>query len=42
MNFSYEYYVLTRELDNYPDWIQSERYFNCENFVRILDFFKKR
>ncbi|WP_294581808.1 hypothetical protein [uncultured Thomasclavelia sp.] len=42
MNLAYEYYSLLNNHDVYPAWVESEKYFNCEHFSKIIRFFTKR
>ena len=38
----YGYFVITDNFETCPAWVQSENYFNCENFSRFFRFFKKK
>lgn len=38
----YSYFRANDNYDNYPSWFKCENYFYCENFSRILSYFKKR
>lgn len=42
MNISYGYYVLTDNYDTYPAWIRCENYYYCENFMKLINFFKNK
>ena len=42
MNSMYGYFVVDNNYDNYPSWIKIENYIFCENFSKILKYFKKR
>lgn len=42
MNSMYGYFVVDNNYDNYPSWIKSENYIFCENFSKILKYFKKK
>lgn len=42
MIYTHEYYLLTRHENTIPAWVKSERYFNCDNFVKIFSFFRNK
>ncbi|WP_294580768.1 hypothetical protein [uncultured Thomasclavelia sp.] len=42
MNLSYQYYSLSNNHENCPAWVESERYFNCEHFSKLIRFFTRR
>ncbi|MCR1889523.1 hypothetical protein [Longibaculum muris] len=39
MFISSDYYALASERNYCPSWVQSERYFNCAHFSKLLSFF---
>lgn len=39
---TYEYYKITNTTDNVSAVVKSERYFNCDNFVKVFSFFKNK
>ena len=34
----YGYFVITDNFETCPAWVQSENYFNCENFSKLFKF----
>ena len=32
----YGYFVITDNFETCPAWVQSENYFNCENFSKLF------
>lgn len=42
MVYSYEYYKIINSVDVVDGLVKSERYFNCDNFVKVFSFFKNK
>ncbi|MFR7592388.1 MAG: hypothetical protein ACLUVC_13155 [Longibaculum sp.] len=42
INLTYDYYLLAHQHNEYPEWVKSERYFYCDNFIKFLSFFRKK